>query len=115
MVAATAVLAIIIVWSVFSRPLDRHGITSALFLMVAGCVDGTSALGWLDITMGSVFAERVAEIALVLLLFSDAARLDLQSASMTQALWHASPWRGESRVKRSVTGSLTAAPAILTS
>lgn len=79
MIAATAVLAIIIVWSVFSRPLDRHGITSALFLTVAGFVVGTSALGWLDIPLGSVFAERVAEIALVLLLFSDAARLDLQS------------------------------------
>jgi NhaP-type Na+/H+ or K+/H+ antiporter len=79
MVAATAVLAIIIVWSAFSGPLDRRGITSALFLTAAGFVVGTSALGWLDIPIESALTERVAEIALVLLLFSDAARLDLQS------------------------------------
>ncbi|GAA4353014.1 cation:proton antiporter [Microbacterium rhizosphaerae] len=79
MVAATAVLALILLWSVFSRPLDRHGVTSALFLTAAGLVIGTSALGWLDLPLESPVVERVAEIALVLLLFSDAARLDLQS------------------------------------
>lgn len=77
--AATTILAIIIVWSVFSAPLDRRGITSALFLSVAGLVVGGSALGWLDISVESAVAERVAEIALVLLLFSDASRLDLRS------------------------------------
>lgn len=79
MVAATTILAIIIVWSVFSAPLDRRGITSALFFSVAGLLVGASALGWLDISVESAAAERVAEIALVLLLFSDASRLDLRS------------------------------------
>ena len=79
MVAATTILAIIIVWSVFSAPLDRRGITSALFLSAAGLVVGASALGWLDISVESAVAERVAEVALVLLLFSDASRLDLRS------------------------------------
>ncbi|POH64344.1 sodium:proton antiporter [Cryobacterium zongtaii] len=79
MVAATTVLAIIVIWSVFSRPLDRRGITSALFFTVVGFLVGTSALGWLDIAVESEVAELVAEIALVLLLFSDASRIDLRA------------------------------------
>jgi NhaP-type Na+/H+ or K+/H+ antiporter len=79
MVAAATILVIIIVWSAFSGPLDRRGITSALFFTAAGFAVGASALGWLDISVESAVAERVTEIALVLLLFSDAARLDLQS------------------------------------
>ena len=77
--AAATIMVIIIVWSVFSGPLDRRGITSAMVFMVAGFAVGASALGWLDISVESSLAERVTEIALVLLLFSDAARLDLQS------------------------------------
>ncbi len=79
MVAAATIVVIIIVWSAFSAPLDRRGITSALFFTVAGFVVGASALGWLDVSVESAVAERVTEIALVLLLFSDAARLDLRS------------------------------------
>ena len=78
MLAATTILAIIIIWSVFSRPLDRRGITSALFLTVVGFLVGGSALGLLDISVESEAVERVAEIALVLLLFSDATRLDFR-------------------------------------
>ena len=47
--------------------------------MGAGFVLGTSALGWLDVSLESTVAERVTEVALVLLLFSDAARLDLRA------------------------------------
>ena len=79
MVAAATIMAIIIVWSVFSGPLDRRGITSALFFTAAGFVIGASALGWLDVSVESTAAERITEIALVLLLFSDAARLDLRA------------------------------------
>jgi NhaP-type Na+/H+ or K+/H+ antiporter len=77
MVAAATILVIVIVWSAFSTTLDRRGITSALFFTAAGFVVGASAFGWLDVSVESVVAERVTEIALVLLLFSDAARLDL--------------------------------------
>lgn len=77
MVAAATVLAIIIIWSAFSGPLDRRGITSALFLTVAGFLSGGSALGLLDISVEATTVERVAEVALVLLLFIDATRLDL--------------------------------------
>ena len=77
--ALATIMVIIIVWSAFSGPLDRRGITSAMVFMVAGFAVGASALGWLDVSVESSVAERVTEIALALLLFSDAARLDLRS------------------------------------
>ena len=79
MVAATTILTIIILWSLVSGPLDRRGITSALFYSAAGFFVGTSALGLLDASLESSALGRVAEIALVLLLFSDATRLDVRS------------------------------------
>jgi NhaP-type Na+/H+ or K+/H+ antiporter len=79
MAALATIMAIIIAWSAFSGPLDRRGITSALFFTVAGFVVGASVLGWLDVAVESSVAERVTEVALVLLLFSDAARLDLRA------------------------------------
>ncbi|GAA3666450.1 cation:proton antiporter [Arthrobacter ginkgonis] len=78
MIAAATILTIIIVWSAFSGPLDRRGVTSALFFTAAGAFVGASALGFLEISMKSAVVERVAEVALVLLLFSDATRLDLR-------------------------------------
>ncbi|MRX43704.1 cation:proton antiporter [Agromyces kandeliae] len=78
MLAVTVVMAVIILWSALSGPLDRRGVTPALFLMVVGF--GLSAIspGILDVSLESVVAERIAEIALVLLLFSDATRIDLR-------------------------------------
>ncbi|WP_438853455.1 cation:proton antiporter [Agromyces sp. M3QZ16-3] len=75
--ALTVVLAIIVVWSALSRPLDRRGVTSALFLMVVGFGVSALAPGLLDVSLETVVAESIAEIALVLLLFSDATRIDL--------------------------------------
>lgn len=88
MVALGTVAVIILLWSVFSRPLDRRGITSAMVFMLAGLTVGVSVLGLFDITMESVVAEKIAELALVLLLFSDAMRLDLHS------LRHELAWPG---------------------
>ena len=50
-----------------------------MVFMLAGLAVGVSALGLFDIRLESTVAERVAELALVLLLFSDAMRLDLRS------------------------------------
>ena len=88
MAAATTILAIIVLWSAFSGPLDRRGVTSALFLTAAGFLVGGSVLGVVDFSVDSVVAERVAEVALVLLLFGDATRLDLR------ALRHEFGWPG---------------------
>jgi len=79
MVALVVVAALLIVYATFSRPLNERGVTSALFLMVVGLIAGPKVLGWIDVPLGAPTAERIAEIALALLLFSDAARIDLRS------------------------------------
>jgi sodium/hydrogen antiporter len=79
MLALGTMAVVLILWSTFSRPLDRRGITSAMVFMLAGLAVGVSALGLFDIRLESAVAERVAELALVLLLFSDAMRVDLRS------------------------------------
>jgi len=79
MVGLATIMVIILVWGAVSRPLDRRGVTSAIVFVGAGFVVGTSALGWLDVSIESEVAQRVTEVALVLLLFSDAARLDLRA------------------------------------
>ena len=77
MVTVAIIASVILAWSAFSRPLDRRGITSALVFTAAGFVAARTLLGLIDVTLESAVAERVAEVTLVLLLFSDAARLDL--------------------------------------
>jgi len=79
MVALATIAVIIIVWGAVSAPLDRRGITSAMVFVAAGFVVGASTLGLLDVSVGSTVAERVTEVALVLLLFSDATRLHLRA------------------------------------
>jgi NhaP-type Na+/H+ or K+/H+ antiporter len=79
MIALVVVAAILIVYATFSRPLDERGVTSALVLMIAGLLAGPLVLGWLDVSLKGATAEHIAEIALALLLFSDAARIDLRS------------------------------------
>jgi sodium/hydrogen antiporter len=79
MLALGTVAVILILWSALSRPLDRRGVTSAMVFMLTGLAVGVSALGLFDVKLESVVAERIAELALVLLLFSDAMRLDLRS------------------------------------
>ncbi len=73
------IVAIIVVWGVLSKPLDRRGITSAIVFTVAGFLVGAKVLGLLDVPADSEVAHRVTEVALVLLLFSDATRLDLRA------------------------------------
>jgi len=80
--AVSAILTIsliLIVYGAVSGPLDRRGITSAMVLVAVGFAVGTSGLGWLHIGIESAAAERITELALAFLLFSDSARLDLRS------------------------------------
>lgn len=79
MVAVTIALVIILVWSAVSAVLDKRGITSPLFLAAAGLAVGLIVPGAFDLQVDITVAERVAEIALVLLLFSDATRIDLRA------------------------------------
>ena len=78
-VALITIAAIIVAYGAVSKPLDRRGITSAMVFTAAGLAVGTAGLGLIDIELDSAAAERVTELALVFLLFSDAARLDLSA------------------------------------
>jgi NhaP-type Na+/H+ or K+/H+ antiporter len=73
------VAVIVLAYGFVSKPLAARGITSALALTVCGFVAGTSVLGLIDLELESSTSMRLAEGALVLLLFSDAARIDLRS------------------------------------
>ncbi len=86
MISLIVIAAILIAYATFSRPLDERGVTSALVLMIAGLLVGTSVLGWLDVPLDGHTAELIAELALALLLFSDAARIDLP-ALRRQLAW----------------------------
>jgi NhaP-type Na+/H+ or K+/H+ antiporter len=68
---------ILIMYAATSALLDRWGVTSAIVFVIAGLVVGGT--GWFDAGAQSAAAERVTELALVLLLFSDSARLDLRA------------------------------------
>jgi NhaP-type Na+/H+ or K+/H+ antiporter len=69
---------VLIGYAALSGLLDRRGVTSAMAFVVAGLVVGTAGFGWLDVSVESTVAERVTELALVFLLFSDSARIDLR-------------------------------------
>jgi sodium/hydrogen antiporter len=69
--------AILLLYGIVSRPLDKRGVTSALVFTVVGLAVGTAGLELIEVKLESAVAETITEIALVLLLFSDAARLDL--------------------------------------
>ncbi|MCC3282534.1 MULTISPECIES: cation:proton antiporter [Arthrobacter] len=70
----TIVLAL---FSTLSRPLNRYGVTSAMVFVTAGIILGAAAPGSLGPAVDSTVVEHVTELALVFLLFTDAARLDL--------------------------------------
>lgn len=76
-VALITIAVILVLYGVVSRPLDARGITSAMIFTAAGLAVGTSALGLVDIHLESIAAQRFCELALVFLLFTDAARIDL--------------------------------------
>jgi NhaP-type Na+/H+ or K+/H+ antiporter len=71
------VVAVMVVYAAVSAPLDRRGVTSAMVFVIAGVVLGAAGLGWLDIEAESPLLGTLTELALVFLLFSDSARIDL--------------------------------------
>ena len=64
-------------YAAVSRRLDRTPLTPAIVFVGAGLVTGAEALGWIDLRIGSESVRLLAEATLTLVLFADAARLDL--------------------------------------
>ena len=77
MTALLAIAVILILYGAVSGPVDRRGVTSAIFFVTAGLVAGASGL--IDVEPDSEVAKRITELALVLLLFSDSIRLNLRT------------------------------------
>lgn len=67
---------VLMVVSAFSRPLNSRGVSPAMAYVLAGLVFGVLLGGTLGLSLETAAVHRVAELALVFLLFTDAARLD---------------------------------------
>jgi NhaP-type Na+/H+ or K+/H+ antiporter len=71
------VAAIVVLWAVISGPAERAGVTAPMVFTVGGLAFGGDHT--FDITLSATSIRLTAEITLVLILFSDAARLRLTS------------------------------------
>jgi NhaP-type Na+/H+ or K+/H+ antiporter len=71
--------AVVLAYALFSRRLEQSVISAPMVFVGAGILAGPDALDLvsLDVTRGTAF--HVAELALAIVLFSDAARIDLRS------------------------------------
>ena len=72
-----AIAAGIIIYALFAKRLENTVITPPLVFAVFGLVIGDTVLGWADLKFENTFIHGLAEITLILVLFSDAARIDL--------------------------------------
>jgi len=70
-------LLIVVLYCVFAGWLARFSVTMPMVLVLAGALTGPDVLGLIDIPASAGGVERVAEVTLALLLFADAATLDL--------------------------------------
>ena len=73
-----AIAAGIILFALFAKRLENTVITPPLVFAAFGLLIGDFGLGWADLTFENHFIHGLAEITLILVLFSDAARIDLK-------------------------------------
>ena len=71
------VAAAVVVWGLVSVRLDRLSITPALTFVAVGLVVANPPLSLIEIDVGSEVVRSLAEITLALVLFGDAARVDV--------------------------------------
>lgn len=71
-----AIAAAIIAFALFAKRLENTVITPPLVFAAFGLIIGDSVLGWADLKFENNFVHGLAEITLILVLFSDAARID---------------------------------------
>jgi len=69
--------AAVVVWGLVSARLDRLSITPALAFVAIGLVVANPPLSLIEIDVGSETVRSLAEVTLALVLFSDAARVDV--------------------------------------
>jgi len=67
----------IVLFALFAKRLENTVITPPLAFAAFGLIIGDSGLGWADLKFENGFIHGLAELTLILVLFSDAARIDL--------------------------------------
>src|SRR4029077_21021883 len=76
-VTFTVFMGLVLAWAVTSHLLDRHNITGALVFAVSGYLLGNPTWGLLNVDVATPSIHLLAELALALLLFADAARVNV--------------------------------------
>jgi NhaP-type Na+/H+ or K+/H+ antiporter len=75
-----AVIALAIcLFAAFSKKAERSPITPPMFFLAVGFLFGDGGLGWIHLAIDGEAIRVLAEVTLVLVLFTDAARIDLAS------------------------------------
>ena len=73
------VLTGIALFALFSRPISRGSLTPPMVFVFLGLILSPVGLGWIDLAVDNSVVHVVAEITLILVLFTDAARINLKS------------------------------------
>jgi NhaP-type Na+/H+ or K+/H+ antiporter len=76
-VSVAVVVVLVLGWAIFSGALARHYVTGPLVFTLAGYLLGNPDWGLLTVDVETESVHSLAEVTLVLVLFSDAARVNL--------------------------------------
>lgn len=68
----------IAIFSLFSGPISRGSLTPPMVFAALGLVMSPVGFGWIDLALDNQVIHIVAEVTLILVLFTDAARIDLR-------------------------------------
>ena len=82
----TLIALAICVFAAFSRKAERSPITPPLFFLFIGWLAGGAGFGWLHLEVEQEMIHGLAELTLVLVLFTDAARIDLSCLAHQKSL-----------------------------
>jgi NhaP-type Na+/H+ or K+/H+ antiporter len=77
MTATIVVLALVLLYSLASRRLERWNVSAPMVFVAAGVLLGEDAIGLVELNFSEELTLLVAEVALVILLFVDAQRIDV--------------------------------------
>lgn len=80
----TVLTAALIAWALVSRRAERFNVSMPIALMTLGV--GARAMGWVEVELSDSTVLTVAEVTLALVLFSDAARIELDRLRRDRAI-----------------------------
>ena len=73
------IAAVFLVYAVLSRRLDGTPVTAPMVFVGAGLAFGSEGTGWLHLSLSQESVRSLAEATLVVVLFTDASRIDLRA------------------------------------